>query len=99
MERNLNDVSEVQLNLIVTQRIEESIERLLQPGFEFSMTFTILLTTPRSTNRAVCRRSDECLRETRRQSEASSRVTFVQAISNVISFESAAKREYQSLSQ
>src|SRR4029077_3161359 len=30
MERNLNYVSEIQLDLIVTQGIEESIERLLQ---------------------------------------------------------------------
>ena len=34
MERNLNYVSEIQLDLIVTQGIEESIERLLQLGFE-----------------------------------------------------------------
>ena len=33
MERNLNNVSEIQLDLIVTQGIEESIERLLQSGF------------------------------------------------------------------
>ena len=33
MERNLNYVSEIQLDLIVTQGIEESIERLLQSGF------------------------------------------------------------------
>ena len=36
MERNLNNVSEIQLNLIVTTGIEESIERLLQLGFELS---------------------------------------------------------------
>src|SRR5262245_39716789 len=29
MERNLNDVSEIQLDLIVAQRVEKSIERLL----------------------------------------------------------------------
>ena len=34
MERNLNYVSEIQLDLIVTQGIEESIERLLQFGFQ-----------------------------------------------------------------
>jgi len=36
MERNLNNVSIIQLHLIVTQGIEESIERLLQLGFELS---------------------------------------------------------------
>ena len=34
MERNLNDVSEIQLYLIVTEGIEESIERLLQVCFQ-----------------------------------------------------------------
>lgn len=34
MERNLNNVSEIQFNLIVTQGIEESIERRLQSGFQ-----------------------------------------------------------------
>jgi hypothetical protein len=34
MERHLNNVSEIQLNLIVTQCIEESIERLIQSGFQ-----------------------------------------------------------------
>jgi hypothetical protein len=36
IERNLNNVSVIQLNLIVTTGIEESIERLLQLGFELS---------------------------------------------------------------
>src|SRR5207247_7907030 len=36
MERNLNHILVIQLNLIVTTGIEESIERLLQPGFELS---------------------------------------------------------------
>ena len=34
MERNLNYVSEIQRDLIVTQGIEESIERLLRSGFQ-----------------------------------------------------------------
>ena len=33
-ERDLNDVFEVELNLIGCQRIGESIERRLQPGFK-----------------------------------------------------------------
>src|SRR6267378_1010736 len=33
-ERDLNDVFEVELNFIGCQRIGESIERLLQPGFK-----------------------------------------------------------------
>src|SRR5262245_6293963 len=36
MERHLNNVSEIQLNLIVTQGIKESIERLIQSGFQVS---------------------------------------------------------------
>src|SRR5206468_6793649 len=36
MERNLNHILVIQLNLIVTTGIEESIERLLQLGFELS---------------------------------------------------------------
>ena len=36
IERNLNHVLVIQLNLIVTTGIEESIERLLQLGFELS---------------------------------------------------------------
>ena len=36
MERNLNDVSEIQLNFVVSQGIEEAVEMLLQPGFELS---------------------------------------------------------------
>ena len=35
-ERDLNDVSEIQLNFVVSQGVEESVERLLQPGFEVS---------------------------------------------------------------
>ncbi|HTG52694.1 MAG TPA: hypothetical protein VMA33_07520 [Candidatus Tectomicrobia bacterium] len=34
MQRNLNHISEVQLDFVVPQRIEESIERLFQSGFE-----------------------------------------------------------------
>jgi hypothetical protein len=34
IERNLNHISEIQLNHIVTRGIKESIERLLQLGFE-----------------------------------------------------------------
>ena len=34
MERNLNNESEIQLNLIMTQGIEKPIERLLQSGFQ-----------------------------------------------------------------
>ena len=33
MERNLDHVSVIQLNLIVAQCVEESIKRLLEPGF------------------------------------------------------------------
>src|SRR6267378_1917431 len=33
-ERDVNDVFEVELNFVGCQRIGESIERLLQPGFE-----------------------------------------------------------------
>ena len=36
MERNLNHILVIQLNLIVTTGIQESIERLLQLGFELS---------------------------------------------------------------
>jgi hypothetical protein len=34
MERYLNNVSKIQLNLIVTQGIEKAIERLFQSGFQ-----------------------------------------------------------------
>jgi len=44
MERNLNHILVIQLNLIVTTGIEESIERRLQLGFELSDMPTILLT-------------------------------------------------------
>ena len=36
MQRDLDDVSEIQLNLIVTKGVEESIERLVQSGFQVS---------------------------------------------------------------
>jgi hypothetical protein len=36
IERNLNNISKIQLDLIVTQGIEEAIERLLQLRFQFS---------------------------------------------------------------
>jgi hypothetical protein len=36
MKGNMNNVPKIQLNFVVTQRIQESIERLLQLGFEVS---------------------------------------------------------------
>src|SRR5205809_3212646 len=36
MKGNLNDVSEIHLDVIVAQRVEESIKRLLQLRFELS---------------------------------------------------------------
>jgi len=36
MQRDLDDVAEIQFNFIVSQGVKESIERLLQPGFEAS---------------------------------------------------------------
>src|SRR5678816_4427381 len=35
-QRDLNDVSEIQLNFVVPQGVEEAVERLLQLGFQFS---------------------------------------------------------------
>ena len=39
MDRNLNDVSEIQLHRIMPQRIEKSIKRLLQSGFQIFYNF------------------------------------------------------------
>ena len=36
MKRNVNNVLKIQLNFVVTRGIQESIERLLQLGFEVS---------------------------------------------------------------
>jgi len=36
MQRDLDHVSEIQFNFVVSQRIEESVERFLQLGFEVS---------------------------------------------------------------
>jgi hypothetical protein len=36
VQRDLNDVPEIQFNFVVAQGIEEAVERLLQLGFEFS---------------------------------------------------------------
>jgi hypothetical protein len=36
IQRHLNDVSEIQLNFVVSQGVEEAVERFLQLGFEVS---------------------------------------------------------------
>src|SRR4030095_5631 len=36
IQRDLNDVSEIQLNFVVPQGVEEAVERFLQLGFQFS---------------------------------------------------------------
>ena len=36
IERNLNNISKIQLDLVMSQRVEEAIERLLQLRFQFS---------------------------------------------------------------
>ena len=36
IQRDLNDVSEIQLNFVVSQGVEEAVERFMQLGFEVS---------------------------------------------------------------
>src|SRR5215831_15249544 len=36
IQRDLNDVPEIQFDFIMSQGVEEAVERLLRPGFEIS---------------------------------------------------------------
>ena len=60
MQRDLDDVAEIQFNFIVSQGVEESIERLVQSGFQVSDYIYYLVHRPlvQQTERSVDEQSN-----------------------------------------
>ena len=76
MKGNLNDVSEVELNVMGFRGIGESIERLLRCRLDLFNNADNLVNSCFIDQTAVGTRADECLRKTEPQVEASLRSPF-----------------------